>query len=473
MIGILLLSGIEAVALSNNTKNTDDTHAGKEVYTHTVLVEVGTAQWCGPCASWNTNIYNTYNSGSYDFEYVEMIYSDHNGNVLNTLANSWMNIYNPQYIPASIFDGDYQRLEGNYPAQLPTVLNTCGQRTVKDIDASLSLDWLGSATIAIEIQITNHEATQYNGHIRVPISELVSRYDTATGTNYHHGFLDYAFPMNTAISIAPGETYTNSVTWVGSDHQDAHGQNFGDITADNIQVILGVFNNENNYVDETVAATIGGVYTPRNPNPADGATSVDVNTDLSWTGGPGTSITYDVYFGTTSPPLKVTGNHSGTTYDPSTLSYQTTYYWKIVAWDDQGNFAEGPIWHFTTLANPNNAPNLPEIAGPAKGKPGLIYKYTITATDPDQDQLYCFVEWGDNTTTDWTGPFSSGNPFSINHAWSVKGTYTVRVKVKDEHGAESPWATLDVKMPTSFVFAHPFIQWLLEQFPILQHLFGM
>jgi len=472
VVGILLLSGIEAVALNTSIKNHSETPGEKEVYTHTVLVEVGTAQWCGPCASWNTNIYNTYTSGSYDFEYVEMIYSDHNGNVLNTLANSWMNIYNPQYIPASIFDGDYQRLEGNYPAQLPTVLNTCGQRTVKDIDASLSLNWLGNATIAIEIQITNHETTQYNGHIRVPISEIISRYDTATGTKYHHGFLDYAFPMNTAISIAPGGTYTNSVTWVGSQHHDAHGQNFGDITADNIQVILGVFNNENNYVDETIAATIGGVYTPKNPNPADGATGVDIQSDISWTGGP-SGVTYDIYFGTTSPPPKVASNQSGTTYDPGALNYQTTYYWKIVGWDNQGHSAAGLIWHFTTLTNPNNPPNTPTISGPAKGKPGLIYRYNVTATDPDQDHLSCYIEWGDNTTTDWTGPFASGDSISVTHSWSIKGTYTVRVKVKDEHGAESQWATLDVKMPTSFVFTHPFIQWLLERFPMLQHFFGV
>jgi hypothetical protein len=472
VIGILLLSGMEAVALNTNIKNPTVAPGEKEVYTHTVLVEVGTAQWCGPCASWNTNIYNTYTSGSYDFEYVEMIYSDHNHNTLNTLASSWMNIYNPTYIPASIFDGDFQRLEGNYPSQLASVLNTCGQRTVRDIEASLSLDWLGNATIAIEIQIINHEATQYVGHIRVPISELVSRYDTATGSDYHHGFLDYAFPMNTAISIAPGDTYTNSVTWVGSEHQDGHGQNFGDVTADNIQVILGVFNNENNYVDETVAATIGGVYTPKNPNPEDGATGVDVNSDLSWTGGP-SGVTYDVYFGTTSPPPKVAGNHSGTTYDLAALNFQTTYYWKIVGWDDQGNSAEGPIWHFTTLTNPNNAPTVTDFTGPLKGKPGLTYKYTVTATDLDQDQLYCYVEWGDNSTTDWTGPFSSGNPFSVTHTWDVKGTYTVKIKVKDEHGAESSWATLDVKMPTSFVFSHPLIKWLFENFPMLQQLFGI
>jgi len=92
-------------------------------------------------------------------------------------------------------------------------------------------------------------------------------------------------------------------------------------------------------------------YTPSNPDPEDGATSVDIDADLSWTGGDpdtGDTITYDIYFGTTSPPPKVVSNQTGTTYDPGTMSYSTTYYWKIVAWDNHDAYTEGPIWEFTT-----------------------------------------------------------------------------------------------------------------------------
>lgn len=464
IVGILLCTGFGAAALQSDLKANDGINKGDRDYTHTVLVEVGTAQWCGPCASWNTAIYNTYNTGSYDFEYVEMIYSDTNHNVLNNQAYSWINYYDPTYIPASIFDGDYQRLEGNYPAQLPGALDACGQRTVKDIDASIILNWFGNATIFIEISITNNEQTQYNGHIRVPISEILSRYDTATGTQYHHGFLDYAFPMNQGITIAPGETYTNSITWVGGDHQDNHGDNFGDITPDNIQVILGVLNDVDNYVDETAVATIGGVYPPSNPNPNNGATNVDVNSELSWTGGPGTSITYDVFFGTTSPPPKVSSNQSATVYDPGTLAYSTIYYWKIVAWGENDT-ASGPLWHFSTMAIPNDPPNNPTITGPNKGKPQSSYKYTITGTDNDSDMVSAYIVWGDDTITDWTAFYDSGEAFPMTHTWTEKGTYTVQVKIKDEHGAESGWTTLDVTMPKNFGFTPPFLTWLFHMFP--------
>jgi len=55
------------------------------------------------------------------------------------------------------------------------------------------------------------------------------------------------------------------------------------------------------------------------------------------------NVTYDVYFGKTSPPTKVVSNQTETSYNPGTLEYNTTYYWQIIAWDDQGESAEGPI----------------------------------------------------------------------------------------------------------------------------------
>ena len=94
--------------------------------------------------------------------------------------------------------------------------------------------------------------------------------------------------------------------------------------------------------------------TPSNPSPTNGATNALPNALLSWTGGDpdGNPVKYDVYFGATSSPLKVTGNQSTLSYTPGTLSYNTIYYWKIVAWDNYNASTKGPLWSFTTKALP-------------------------------------------------------------------------------------------------------------------------
>jgi len=91
--------------------------------------------------------------------------------------------------------------------------------------------------------------------------------------------------------------------------------------------------------------------TPNNPTPQDTATNVPLDTQLGWSGGdpdPGDTVSYDVYFGTTNPPVKIVSNQSATTYNPGTLVYNTQYFWKIIAWDNYGASTEGPFWSFTT-----------------------------------------------------------------------------------------------------------------------------
>jgi hypothetical protein len=96
-------------------------------------------------------------------------------------------------------------------------------------------------------------------------------------------------------------------------------------------------------------------YTPYNPSPLNHATAVSIYADLSWSGGDpdvGDTVTYDIYFGTSTPPPLVSNDQSETTYDPGTLSYGTAYNWKIVATDNHGASTEGPIWDFTTQSAP-------------------------------------------------------------------------------------------------------------------------
>jgi hypothetical protein len=125
----------------------------------------------------------------------------------------------------------------------------------------------------------------------------------------------------------------------------------------------------------------------------------------------------------------------------------------------------------------NDAPNTPTISGPGTGVPGKIYLYKLQTSDINGDDVYYFVDWGDNTTSEWIGPYNSGVQVTTTHSWSEQGTYSVKVKAKDVPGDESDWGTLDVIMPTDYKFSfNAFLQHILgmfpHMFPILRYLVG-
>jgi len=107
-------------------------------------------------------------------------------------------------------------------------------------------------------------------------------------------------------------------------------------------------------------------FTAFNPDPPDGAESVDLDADPTWT--PGLSaISHNVYFGT--DPTHVADGTGGTfkgkqqdaTYDPGTLAMGTTYYWRIDELDEDDTEYPGEVWSFTTILP---TPIELEITGP-------------------------------------------------------------------------------------------------------------
>jgi PKD domain len=92
-------------------------------------------------------------------------------------------------------------------------------------------------------------------------------------------------------------------------------------------------------------------------------------------------------------------------------------------------------------------PTPPSITGAASGKAGEEYEYIFNAVEPNGYDVYYYIEWGDDSTEEWIGPYESGEEIKLSHSWNEQKDYTIRVKAKNEYGAESDWATLEVSMP--------------------------
>jgi len=115
-------------------------------------------------------------------------------------------------------------------------------------------------------------------------------------------------------------------------------------------------------------------YEPDGEDPYDGQNNVGITKSLSWTGGdpdPGDSVVYDVYFGTNPSNLDLVSiGQSSSFYNPTgNLNYLTTYYWKIVARDNQGLETPSIVWSFTTVddSGSNNPPYEPSNPNPSSG----------------------------------------------------------------------------------------------------------
>jgi hypothetical protein len=144
-------------------------------------------------------------------------------------------------------------------------------------------------------------------------------------------------------------------------------------------------------------------YVPSNPEPSNGSTNVYISVDLNWTGGDpdGDPVIYDVYFGTTSPPELVATNQSDPTYDPGAMNYSTTYYWIIVAWDNQSASTKGPEWVFTTEQQVNNPPNVPSSPIPSNGSMNVTLDVILhwVGGDPDVGDIVLYDVYFGNTST--------------------------------------------------------------------------
>ncbi len=84
----------------------------------------------------------------------------------------------------------------------------------------------------------------------------------------------------------------------------------------------------------------------RQPQPADGAAGVSVDSTLAWRAGRD-AASHEVYFGADSESLTLVETATGNTYDAGPLDLGTRYYWQVNAVQETESW-DGAIWSFTT-----------------------------------------------------------------------------------------------------------------------------
>ena len=177
------------------------------------------------------------------------------------------------------------------------------------------------------------------------------------------------------------------------------------------------------------------------PNPADGAESVVLDVELSWTEGFGAKL-HTVYFGDNFDDVNnaTGGQAQGTTsYTPGTLQMAKTYYWRVDEFDIVETY-KGDVWSFTT----EGAVGSPE---PVNGAVDVTQTPTLTwvpGVFAASHQVYFgsdaqAVKNADTSSPEYKGSRDLGSEsYDVGQLeWNT--TYYWRIDEVNNSNADSPW----------------------------------
>jgi len=109
----------------------------------------------------------------------------------------------------------------------------------------------------------------------------------------------------------------------------------------------------------------------------------------------------------------------------------------------------------------NQPPNKPLINGSYTGKPGSVYSCSFIAEDPEGDDIFYEIDWGDGNVDPWSGPINSNEKISRTHKYLDRGEYTIMARAKDIYGNIGDWGKLIISMPKTY-FNNPYIQIIMK-----------
>jgi hypothetical protein len=96
-------------------------------------------------------LHTVFASGQYNFLYAALVYN------VNTYAEARLADYNIHWLPSCYFDGGYLYDYGMSTSAIATRLDESCARDVPALDLSVTLTWLGSAGLQVDVSIVNNE----------------------------------------------------------------------------------------------------------------------------------------------------------------------------------------------------------------------------------------------------------------------------------------------------------------------------
>jgi len=275
----------------------------------------------------------------------------------------------------------------------------------------------GTANIATELWV-GHDGvatiTMTGGTINVNSGIYIPKISTGDGhVNLDGGVINAAsFYMRSSGGVGTMDI-TNGTLIVNGDARTAINGYItsGWLTAFGGTGTVNVDYNVTNPGKTTVTASIGSKAA--SPSPADGAVGVSLSTILSWTAGIG-AVSHDVYFGTDSTPdeTEFKGNQTATTFNPGTLNFGITYYWRIDEKDASGGTTTGNVWSFTTRTG----------SVILRKGPYLMYQGNntqMTVLWQLDGSVTCTLAWGLDTT------YSTGSTQTTEYGGDRQHAYTI------------------------------------------------
>ncbi len=181
--------------------------------------------------------------------------------------------------------------------------------------------------------------------------------------------------------------------------------------------------------------------TAYNPNPADGAESVEPDVELSWTGGFGAKL-HTVYFGDNFDDVN---NDAGglpqgaMTYTPGPLKLAKTYYWRVDEFDAIATY-KGGVWSFTTqgaVGNPDPANGAADVEQTPilTWTPGVYAASHQVYFGTDKDA----VKNADTGSPEYKGSGNLGSQSYDPGKLSWHTTYYWRIDEANNVNPDSPW----------------------------------